>query len=269
MRNTRQPMRPTQQPATERRPAEKQPFNSYFEQNVKPFALTSLKLSGGNHKPRYFSLGNQSTIPFIQLQGSGLTQKVFTWGETIEVFPGEQVQVQSASYMAGDIQIQSGRDFCNRPARITTPIQVTPNFADGIPADLAFITPVYPCDTRQAKRAYFGLQLTTGDNTLGQLPQVGIMGFNQQHSFPGNLDSAFTIGVPEILIPTGKKYLYSLSLASFTLYTLIPFGFNAQYQRSDEPMVLLDYATFIIQMLDQAATTSSIASIFFYVLEYE
>lgn len=233
---------------------DRQPYNTFFHPNVKPEEVSSIILSGGKHEPYYYSLGNQSTVPFVKLQGSGNTQKEFTWGETIEVFPGQNVKVQSASYMAGDIQIQSGRDIANKPSRITTPIQVTP-FAEGsFPKDTS-VSPLYPCDCRQAKRAYLG-----GNFSSDNIDSLVFYGINRQHSWPGDVAQFFT-SVP----PTGKKYFWFYNFTPLTFYAEIPMGFGAQYAptSSTNPMILTDFVNWTL-------TTSEAGQLnmFFYVLEY-
>ena len=193
----------------------RQLLNTFFQQNVEPFQKSSIILSGGVDRPYYYSLGNQSTVPFVRLQGSGGTQKEFTWGETVEVLPGQNVQVESASYMPGDIQIQSGRDVQNRPARTTISIKTIPDVEDlsaiPLPGDgsLPEVRPVFPCDCRGAKRAYLGCRISTGP-ILGQEITFSAYGFNRQHSWTGRvtLDDSEESG----WVPSGKKYISSYAL---------------------------------------------------------
>jgi hypothetical protein len=186
------------------------------------------------------------------LQGSGNTQKEFTWGETIEVFPGQNVKVQSASYMAGDIQIQSGRDIANRPKRITIPVKVLPESEGSFPKDTT-VTPLYPCDCRQAKRAYLGC-VADSDN----IDSLVFYGINKQHSWAGDVASFFTTPPP-----TGKKYFWFYNFTPLTTYTMFPMGFGAQYAPSDEPMILTDFVSWTLITAEVGQL-----SMFFYVLEY-
>jgi hypothetical protein len=212
----------------------RQPLNTFFQQNVEPFQKSSIILSGGVDRPYYYSLGNQSTVPFVRLQGSGGTQKEFTWGETVEVLPGQNVQVESASYMAGDIQIQSGQDTQNKPGRISIPIQVDlPQEAPEYESQLQ-IRPIFPCDCRGAKRAYLGCHMIMASET-GPTTTVTFYGINKQHSWSGKVPAAYTS-----VDPTGKKYLSRVELAYATSYGLIPMGFQAELAPSDCPMTLAD-----------------------------
>jgi len=232
-----------------------QPMNTFFVANVKPGALANIKLSGGPNEPFFYSLGANSTVPFIQLEGGGGTQKEFSWGETIEVPAGQQLQVKSASYMAGDVQIQSGRDIANKPERITVPVEL-PESVDGfyVPGDV--IIPLYACDTRMARRAFLALAWQTGETVA----RVRIKGFNQQHSYPAAVRTS-----TQLLPPTGKKYVNDNILANLTSYGFIPLGFRAEFTNPDFPHALLDYATVEVHVDDGAIESPAQ---FFYVLEY-
>jgi hypothetical protein len=239
-----------------------QPMNTFFHQNVAPLQKSSIILSGGEDRPYFYSLGNQSTVPYVQLQGSGGTQKLFTWGETIEVLPGQNVQVQSASYMAGDIQIQSGRDIANRPARITTPIEVSPAVTTGVDGTYGpsvVVTPLYPCDCRGARRAYLGCQFLSPPTLDGSMT-LQLIGINQQHSWPGSVSSQFTA-----IAPTGKKYFWLYEFVGNTTYTQIPLGFGAQTTSPNAPMTLADY---VLWTWTIGTAANLLLGSFFYTLEY-
>jgi len=238
-----------------------QPLNTYFGQNIPPGKNASIVLSGGLNEPYFYSLGNQSTVPFIRLEGSGNTQKQFTWGETIEVLPGQNVQVQNASYHAGDIQIQSGRDVANKPSRITLEPEYgppVPNQITGYVVD-TIVTPTYPLDCRGAKRAYLGLNIETGLSTSNP-GSLKFIGQNKQHSWPGDVSQFFT-ATP----PTGKKYVWPYPLLPATIYTMIPMGFGAPYNPGpDVPMILTDQVSWEYT----TGEAGSLFPIFFHVLEY-
>ncbi len=271
-----------------------QPKNTFFAGNVKPGEDSNLHLSGGASEPYYYSLGNQSTVPFVKFQGSGGTQKTFTWGELIEVKAREQVQVFNASYMPGDIQIQSGHDYCNAPARISVPIEAATG--DNVPFDTyltaqpdgsylyrfppgTIINPVYPCDTRRCKRAYLSVDWWTGlqpfvntDDVFANL--VDIIGQNQQHTFIPE-----AIPIPPVDSPlffnSGKKYFQELALPSYVQISMIPLGFNAYYSPSNEPMTLADYVFWqikgsIFEDFPGAFPNGigDLKPLFYYVLEY-
>ncbi len=240
----------------------RQPLNTFFAQGVLPFQKSPIILSAGSDTPYYYSLGNQSTVPFIRLQGSGGTQKEFTWGETIEVLPGQNVQVQSASYMHGDIQIQSGKDIANRPRRITVSVPVTPYPANetGEAELLASITPLFPCDTRQARSAWLGCSIEVGAAEAS--PILTIIGLNHQHSWLADVPS-FYAGTIE---PFGKKYAHPIPFQGGTSYHSIGLGFYAYDNPPDQPMHLPDFVTWRLDITDDAR--SLIREIFFYTLEY-
>jgi hypothetical protein len=236
----------------------RQPLNTFFQQNVEPFQKSSIILSGGYDRPYYYSLGNQSTVPFVRLQGSGGTQKEFTWGESVEVLPGQNVQVESASYMPGDIQIQSGLDIANKPARTTIPIKVLPDqdsfFGEGpLPAN-SIITPIFPCDCRNARRAYLGCLIEVADDSTFR-----ISGINKQHSWPGRVE-----GEVSAIEPTGKKYSFLYEMQALTLYSMIPLGFGADYADPSLPMTLADYVTWELNIGSGFNGQNN----FFYTLEY-
>ena len=233
-----------------------QPMNTFFHANVKPGDTTSIKLSGGQTEPFYYSLGANSTVPFIRLEGGGGSQKEFTWGETIEVPMNQQLQVRSASYMAGDIQIQSGRDIANKPKRITLPCQVEP-FTSVAYAPGTSIKPIYPCDGRTARQAYIGLFWNTGNGPIA--PTYIITGLQRQHSYPSDVSTFF-----QVFDPPGKKYRELIGLSQpFTIYTQLPLGWGATYVDPGNPHTLLD------QIFWEIITDNGfIFSQFFYILEY-
>jgi len=132
---------------------ELQPYSSFQELGVPKQKVTKLKLSGGKSIPYVYSLGVNSTVPYIQLLGSRGGQKLFTWGEQIIVPPGEMVTVKNASYHPGDIFLQSGYDPAAKPERVTVPVEI---FLDDTNPDPQFhrIRPIHGVDTRRARRAY-------------------------------------------------------------------------------------------------------------------
>src|SRR5258706_5191563 len=119
--------------------------SNFFEAQVPPLQFAkSITLPGGK-----YSLGADSTIPFISLQGGGSSQKVFTWGELIEVPAGQKIQVKNESFMVGDIQINSGLDYANKPGKISLPVETNTD----VGAFFTTITPRFPADTRLCRRA--------------------------------------------------------------------------------------------------------------------
>lgn len=112
---------------------------------------TGITLSGGRTRPSRFYLGAGSTVPYVELVGSGASAKQFTWGEVIEILPGTTVGVRNASKHTGDIQIQSGDFPCQRPKRVTVPFPFT--LAEDSPPVAFWFANEY-IDTRLARQAY-------------------------------------------------------------------------------------------------------------------
>ena len=125
---------------------ERQPYSTAKILNVAPTQDTNLKLSGGKTIPYVYSLGVNSTSPYVKLLGSSMGQKLFTWTEEIIVPAGEMVTVVNGSYHPGDIWIQSGADWAALPARVTVPVNVVES--GGV------TTPEFNIDTRRARRAF-------------------------------------------------------------------------------------------------------------------
>lgn len=159
---------------------------------VNPSAISNQRLSTG-----VYSLSSRSNVPYVKLEGQNMN-KIFSWGEIVEVGPGQQVTVKNASYHAGDIIINGGCDYDNRPARITVPVSWT--------NDATLFTPNYPCDVRMARRAYmcisartaaaasvlverYGARLDGSHNTASQVnaPRVGT-GYDEALIIPAGTD---------------------------------------------------------------------------------
>ena len=96
---------------------EQQPYSTFHAMDVARDRETNIKLSGGRTIPFIYSLGINSTVPYVRLVGSSMGQKLFSWTEQIVVPAGEMVTVANASYHKGDIWIQSGVDPAALPAR--------------------------------------------------------------------------------------------------------------------------------------------------------
>lgn len=228
----------------------RQPLNSFFQPNVLPGAKSQISLSGGPNEPYYYSLGVGSTVPFVELIGSGGTPKIISWGEMIEVMPNENVVVKNASYMVGDIQINSGHDFAAKPERISTPIEVDITIVT--PGVLSTITPKFPCDTRRCRKAYLSFLMTTGAIDSAVLV---IIGKNQQHSFINSI------------IP--KQYVEGVIVPPLSQLTVAGLGFGSNTSDLNLPMTLCDYATFTFSYNPVEASFYIPATpLFFYTMEY-
>jgi len=213
---------------------------NFFEAMVPPLALTnSLKIGPGK-----YSLGVDSTIPFVSLQGGGSSQKIFTWGEMIEVFPGQLCTVKNESFMQGDIQINSGWDYAATPPKISLPVDTDVTVNGGV----TNISGRFPADTRRCRRAYLKSQIST-DTANGSLT---IIGKPNKHSYPA------TDGI------TGQNnYQKIIALIPFTSYSEFSLGFSFE-ETEVTPMGLTDQVSFLFAFNEGVVFNN----VFFYVLEY-
>ena len=229
-------------PAKNSRNTERQPYSTFQAINIAPEAPTNLKLSGGKTIPYIYSLGVNSTVPYIRLVGGSSSQKLFSWNEQIVVPPGELVTVANGSYHPGDIFLQSGYDPAAIPARVTVPVAMVVGAGP-------VITPAFKLDVRRARRAFIGGFGPNNSNLT-----MFIFGESRQRSHAINqVTSDLASAVP--------SFTDSYSIAAGTAPGLIPLGDNAQPGVSVHD--LLDVAWF---QYGAAAQTNSGA--LHYVLEY-
>lgn len=229
-------------PSQSPRNKERQPYSSFKALNVAPNAPTNLKLSGGRTIPYIYSLGVNSTVPYIRLVGGSTSQKLFSWNEQIVVPPGELVTVSNGSYHPGDIFLQSGADPAAIPARVTVPVPMV------VGAGLV-ITPAFVLDVRRARRAFVG-----GFNANAANLTMFIFGEARERSHGINPVTS------DLGLPTAT-YTDSYTIPASTAPGLIPLGDNAQ--PGDAVHDLLDVASFQYGAPDQ---TNSGA--LHYILEY-
>ncbi len=200
--------------------ASKTSFNFGFLQPNEP--------ASGSLSTGIYSLSARSNVPFARLIGKGI-DKIFTWGETVEVPKGEICTVRNASFHAGDLFINSGCDLDNRPARITIPVPFTETTTF---ADSSWRTGSYPVDVRMARRAYLaidasvdaeeddftlyitGQRLDGSHNTQDQIVPLGVTGAGYVESF------TFIAGLPFGLIPLGKLSMIGDDTRPHTLLTI-------------------------------------------------
>lgn len=228
----------------------KQPRSDYFQSNVQPQTKTTLTLPGGQsgEGPFYYSLGTQSTCPFISLEGGGTSQKIFTWGELIQVDEEQMVTVKNESYHLGDIEIVSGHEYFNLPSRITVPVPVVIVAGPG-----GTIVPVFPADTRRCRKAYLYSNILTVGLAGGGLI-ANFAGTADKHSFASLQDPGVARGYNQaIVVPPG------------TAAGQLPMGYGGGLI-PNSPMALTDKTTFLIQFGANPPTTSPI--VFLYSLEY-
>lgn len=225
-----------------------QPKGGFFEALVPPLTPSRLQLSGGVKEPNYYSLGVDSTIPYISLRGGGATQKIFTWGEMIEVAPGQMLTVINESFMEGDIQINSGHDFAAKPERISLPVAISAPFDFGL--GITAVRSIFPADTRRCRRAYLKFDIESGNLQVG----INFIGKPVKHSFNG-VDTATGL----------RQYQQGYIIPPNTRQGEFPmgYGFNNNILT---PMALTDQVEFLV--LFDSVDIVSLNTLFMYVMEY-
>jgi hypothetical protein len=224
------PQKPGEQCAPPHRPGdtEYQPLQTFIAQNVQPDAVATIQLSGGKSKPYYFSLGINSTVPFVQLEAAGGTQKRFSWGETVEVPPGQTVSVRNVSYMAGDIEIQSGREYAPTPKRIQKNVTFLNLPDEAAPGFLALASQV-TVDLRRAIRAYAVWDYDAA--LLLDIMEIGFFHFNRLHTQETNQSGFFSM----------FQVLWEIS--PLTAMGMLPVGYGSNHMPPEAtfPHVVGDY----------------------------
>jgi hypothetical protein len=240
-----------------------QPQQLYIAENVEAQTESKLRLPGGTKESRWYSLGSQSTVPFVQFIGGGAVQKIFTWGEMIEVPPNQEVLVRNASLMRGDIIIVSGKDPVARPRRITVPVTMldatggTGPWTDFSVENL--ITTEFPCDTRNCHEAYLDIRIQ-GGNQNGSLVIVQVEYWDFIHTYTAQL-----VALPGFTAPWGKNEV----LVPDTNYTRIPLGISQHVGNwAAEPASLRDKVEVIIGNAIVADSVGYIDATGFWVLNY-
>lgn len=229
-----------------------QPKSNFFAPAVPPLGISNIVLPGGKTEPYYYCLGADSTIPFVSLQGGGASQKVITWGEMIEVLPGQTVRVQNQSYMQGDIQINSGHDFAAKPDRISLTVPITITQIGDVANNQDSWKPVFPADTRLCRRAYLKVQLYTDFIPIA----ITITGKPQKHSFPA------------VDLFTGlQTYTELFNILPFTNAGEIPLGYGSDNASVLSPMALTDQVTFEF-VAAHTAGKQFLNTLIMYCLEY-
>lgn len=228
-----------------------QPRSNFFQPNVTPLSSSNLQLPGGKTEPFYYCLGVDSTIPFVSLQGGGVSQKVFTWGEMIEVPPGQTCTIKNESYMRGDIQVNSGHDYAAKPERISVPFQIT--IDDTIFPGFRIYSAPFPADTRRCRRAFLACNIAGGSASTG----MAFSGRNKKHSFPSVNNTGG---------PTG--YDSGFSLPPFTNIDLIPMSYGGFDEGAYYPAGLTDQVIPLIFSDLSDTIPVGVNALAFYVLEY-
>lgn len=243
-----------------------QPLQTFWHKNAKPGQVTSINLSGGAKKSFYFSLGVNSTVPFVRLEGVGSTQKEFSWGETVEIPPGVTVNVRNSSKHAGDIEIQSGTDYAVPPSisfPVTFPRLASPNFFD--PA-LAYLSS--PIDTKRARRGwmYFGTGIDGGAvPPIGINVSISILGYYDVHTSGPNTQPVNIPQIPPATWASGFTWPAGSTMGA------IPLGFNAGacfVPDSTIAMMLPDFLRVLLFHSPPVDDTLDLGNNFYAVLEY-
>jgi len=196
---------------------------------VDPNRASSTQLGPGT-----YSLNKRSNVPFVGLRGSAGFQKTISWGEIAEVPAGQLISVVNASYHGGDIFVNKGPDMCNRPSRITVPVQFqNVAFEDGEGDNVSWSS-VFPCDTRAAKRAYVNIDaVTIGGNTP-------LTVFIRGRRLDGSMKTENSLA--QFVAPWGPGvgFLSALVLPVASVLLNIPLGLNAPLGDDTRPHTLLD-----------------------------
>jgi hypothetical protein len=197
---------------------------------VGPNFDSATKLGAGT-----YSLNKRSNVPFISLIGSAGYKKTISWGELVDVPGGQLVTVRNASYHGGDIFVNKGRDICNRPSRITVPVQFKPIFL-GTPSGTPPAAPAlygadFPCDTRAAKRAYLNIDANLESNS-----SVYVRG----RRLDGSMNTENSLGVLNVPFGPGVGFLSGLAYLLGEQMAYIPLGQGAIASDDSRPHNLLD-----------------------------
>lgn len=219
-------------------------FGTYAFKNVPPDEITSGRLSAG-----WYSLSSLSTVPYVSLIGQEGREKIFSWGELIQIPDGSMASVKNASFHTGDIIINGGQDYATLPHRVTVPVVVerTGGGEDPINIQAPFV------DTRRARRAWFVMNVIDAGLTNGN---ALVLGANITHSNPTNGFITFT---------GGSGFVSGHTLLAHGQYCYIPLGYCSEIGM-EESMVLLDKGR-VIYTLDSEANVA-FPNIGYYVLEY-
>jgi hypothetical protein len=243
-------------------PLQAKPFqrlNSFFIANINPQSLSELILPEGK-----YSLGADSTVPFVSFQGSG-SSKIFTWGELIEIPQGQTCKVKNESFMRGDIVINSGWDYCNKPARISVPFNIEIKYDGG---GVTLWGPVFPADVRTARRAFVATSLRSNEDAVES--GIMVMGLTKKHSFPALETTPLFPGVQAI------SYQTFFEVFPATEVRMFPLGYGSSVTDNNaNPMGFTDAATFIFNGNQWNTPPSGVNNIlvledtvFMYIIEY-
>ena len=199
---------------------------------AEPRATTQTLLSEG-----VYSLAARSNVPFVTLVGSAGFRKTFTWGEIAEVPRGQMVTVRNASYHAGDIVINRGADYDNRPARITVPVEL--EVIDVPLEEGSGYRTKFPVDARMARRAFLCV-----DASVLETAAYDVLFYRRGRRLDGSMKTTNLValydfnGVFEAMSGTG--YLDYGSLGKGDSLSRLPLGKGSIPGDNASPHFLLD-----------------------------
>lgn len=231
-------------------------FGTFSSEFVQPQQETDLYLGPGQ-----YSLSTLSTVPYASLTGLGRREKIFSWGEVVEVPANEKARVKNASYHGGDIVINSGRDYSATPHRISVPVK-TERLPFNAAAEL--IAPIYRADTRRARRAFIAGDFSTTDGlAINVITGSVIEGSQGGHS---HFTPAQVLALGAYASGTLVGYADVQTIPGSTAAGLLPLGFRANLAPPTYPHSLLDSSFFLV-VVNLNATVPALTNAY-YVLEY-
>lgn len=193
------------------------------------------KLSNTQVGPGKYSLNKRSNVPFVGLVGSAGFRKVISWGEIAEVPAGQLVTVSNASYHGGDIFINKGPDMCNKPSRITVPVEYETGLE--VSAGLFYWTAKFPCDVRSCSRAYLVMDAFSNEDPPTQSAYAVVRG----RRVDGSMKTKNQLSLLPDPFGPGVGYFDVQPMAANTAIVL-PLGKNAAQGDDTRPHLLLDNA---------------------------
>ena len=201
-----------------------------------------------------YSMSSLCTVPYVTFVGMEGREKLYSWGELIEIPEGRIATIKNASAHTGDIFLNGGWDYSNAPRRVTVPVPSTSiPLVDGVQ-----IRPEFFVDTRRAIRAWYVVQIIDAGNVNGTTNVIGIFDIHSALSFDP-ISTAPPFG-------GGSGFNWGHTLLATESYCMIPLGYCSDIADCVCPMVLADRGMAIINLPGAAVIANATPS--FYLLEY-
>jgi len=183
--------------------------------------------------PGLYSMNKRCNVPFVSLVGSAGFRKMFSWGELAEVPVGQIVSIHNASFHGGDIVLNKGGDICNRPSRISVPVEMIMSMtAPGFEGVQPLWTNSYPCDTRGAKRAYLNVDAFV--NPISVVSGGGpLTAFIRGRRIAGSMNTESSLRAFGPPWGPGVGFLSAIEVPVNTTLNYIPFGQGASFSGTD------------------------------------